>query len=92
MNPCLAQRHTVSMRQLPYMHVGGVVQQNLRGSVPSCDRSEGSGANLRGSGLPASPLSSAPPNYAVKVTVYASHMPGSFTAPRNKLSETHGAQ
>lgn len=55
---------------------------------PPCDRSEGSGANLRGSGLPASPLSSAPSNYAVKVPLHAPHMPGSFTAPRNKLSKT----
>lgn len=47
---------------------------------------EGSGANLRGSGLPASPLSSAPPNYAVKVALHALHMPRSFAGPRNKLS------
>lgn len=37
-------------------------------------------------GLTASPLSSAPPNYAVKVSVYAPNMPGNFTASRNKLS------
>lgn len=75
--------------KVPYMHIGGVVQENLWGSTPSCDRSEGSRANLRGSGLPASPLSSAPPNYAVKVTVWALHMPQSVTAPRNKLSRVH---
>lgn len=43
-------------------------------------------ANLSSGGLTASPLSSAPPNYAVKVSVYAPNMPGNFTASRNKLS------
>lgn len=43
-------------------------------------------ANLSVSGLTASLLSSAPPNYAVKVSVYALNMPGNFTASRNKLS------
>lgn len=42
---------------------------------------------MRGSELLASLLSSAPPNYAVKVTLNALHMPESFTAPRNKLSK-----
>lgn len=43
-------------------------------------------ANLSSSGLTASPLSSAPPNYAVKASVYALNMPENFTASRNKLS------
>lgn len=49
-------------------------------------RVTGRRANLSVSGLTASPLSSAPPNYAVKVFVYALNMPGNFTASRNKLS------
>lgn len=49
-------------------------------------RVTGRRANLSVSGLTASPLSSAPPNYAVKVSVYALNMPGKFTASRNKLS------
>lgn len=63
--------------------------ENLWGPEPPCERTEGSGANLRRSGLPASPLSSAPPNYAVKVALHALHMPESFTNPRNKLGQGH---
>lgn len=82
------QRHALHVKG-SYIHVDWVMQENLWGPEPPCERTEGSGANLRRSGLPASPLSSAPPNYAVKVALHALHMPESFTNPRNKLGQAH---
>ena len=73
----------------PHRNIYGVLQKNLQETKYPRDSAEGFAANLRGSRHQTSPLSSAPPNYAVRTVQCAPHMPESVAAPRNNICKTH---